>query len=268
LEYDLRQTNLLPAADSSTGITPQGTTYSISGNKKINRRGCSTLVLIHGVGLNKAVWHPQIKAFSDDFKVIAYDLLGHGDSPLPPSRPTLRDYAAQRAELLDHLSLRQAHIAGHSMGALISIAFALAYAHRACSVIAMNIVYQRNAVQREAVLKRAEAVLQSNQIDGIELALQRWFDKETGTEALQKIARVRQWMKQADPAGYGRSYQFFAALGKMHEWELHCRGALTNGVSKQEIRAIVHAIAIYRGVPQGMECFRAARKVLEEAGEL
>ncbi len=58
------------------------------------------------------------------------------------------------------------------------------------------------------------------------------------------------------------------ALGKMQEWELHCRGALNNGVSKQEIRAIVHTIAIYCGVPQGLECFRAARKVLEEAGEL
>ncbi len=58
------------------------------------------------------------------------------------------------------------------------------------------------------------------------------------------------------------------ALGKMHEWELHCRGALNNGVSKQEIRAIVHTIAIYCGVPQGLECFRVARKVLEEAGEL
>ncbi len=59
-----------------------------------------------------------------------------------------------------------------------------------------------------------------------------------------------------------------AALGKMHEWELHCKGALTNGVSKEELRAIIHTIAIYCGVPQGVECFRIARKVLEEAGEL
>ncbi len=58
------------------------------------------------------------------------------------------------------------------------------------------------------------------------------------------------------------------ALGKMNEWEIHCRGALTNGVSKEEIRSIVHVIAIYCGVPQGVECFRHARKVLEEAGEL
>ncbi|MEZ5657728.1 MAG: carboxymuconolactone decarboxylase family protein [Burkholderiaceae bacterium] len=58
------------------------------------------------------------------------------------------------------------------------------------------------------------------------------------------------------------------ALGKMHEWELHCRGALNNGVSKEEIRAIIHVVAIYCGVPQSLECFRVARKVLTEAGQL
>jgi 4-carboxymuconolactone decarboxylase len=56
------------------------------------------------------------------------------------------------------------------------------------------------------------------------------------------------------------------ALGKMHEWETHCRGALTNGVSVDEIRSIIHVVAIYCGVPQGVECFRVARKVLEEEG--
>lgn len=54
------------------------------------------------------------------------------------------------------------------------------------------------------------------------------------------------------------------ALGKMHEWELHCRGALKNGVTRDEIRAIIHVIGIYCGVPQAMECIRAAKKVLSE----
>ena len=58
------------------------------------------------------------------------------------------------------------------------------------------------------------------------------------------------------------------ALGKLHEWETHCRGALNNGCSKEEIRAVCHVIGIYCGVPQAMECFRVARKVLEEAGEI
>ena len=58
------------------------------------------------------------------------------------------------------------------------------------------------------------------------------------------------------------------ALGKMHEWEIHLKGAITNGVSVEEIRSIIHVIAIYCGVPQGVECFRVARKVLEEEGLL
>ena len=58
------------------------------------------------------------------------------------------------------------------------------------------------------------------------------------------------------------------ALGKMHEWEIHCRGALRNGCSVDEIRAAIHAVAIYCGVPQGVECFRVARKVLEDEGLL
>ena len=58
------------------------------------------------------------------------------------------------------------------------------------------------------------------------------------------------------------------ALGKMTEWEIHCKGAITNGVSKEEIRAIIHVIGIYCGIPQALECFRVARMVMEEKGML
>jgi len=55
------------------------------------------------------------------------------------------------------------------------------------------------------------------------------------------------------------------ALGKMEEWEIHCRGAIRNGVTRDEIRSIVHVVGIYCGVPQANECFRSARKVLAES---
>ncbi len=58
------------------------------------------------------------------------------------------------------------------------------------------------------------------------------------------------------------------ALGKMNEWEIHLRGALNNGVSVEEVRATIHIVGIYCGVPQALECFRSARKVLKEAGRL
>ena len=55
-----------------------------------------------------------------------------------------------------------------------------------------------------------------------------------------------------------------AALGKMTEWEIHLRGALTNGVSKDEVQSIIHVIGIYCGVPQALECFRVAKRVFAE----
>lgn len=55
-----------------------------------------------------------------------------------------------------------------------------------------------------------------------------------------------------------------AALNRMHEWEVHFRGAIANGLSKEELKAILHQITIYSGVPVGVECFRIARRVFAE----
>lgn len=55
-----------------------------------------------------------------------------------------------------------------------------------------------------------------------------------------------------------------ASINRMHEWELHFRGAIRNGVTKGELQAIIHHIAVYAGVPVGVECFRIARKVFAE----
>jgi 4-carboxymuconolactone decarboxylase len=58
-----------------------------------------------------------------------------------------------------------------------------------------------------------------------------------------------------------------AALNRMHEWELHLKGAVRNGVTREEIQAILHQIAIYCGVPVGVECFRIAKRALAESEE-
>jgi 4-carboxymuconolactone decarboxylase len=55
-----------------------------------------------------------------------------------------------------------------------------------------------------------------------------------------------------------------AASGRMHEFETHFRGALRNGLTREELRAALIQIAVYCGVPAGVECFRAARNVLSE----
>jgi len=55
-----------------------------------------------------------------------------------------------------------------------------------------------------------------------------------------------------------------AALNRMHEWELHFRGAMRNGVSLEELKSIITQITIYCGVPVGVECHRIANRVLSE----
>jgi 4-carboxymuconolactone decarboxylase len=57
-----------------------------------------------------------------------------------------------------------------------------------------------------------------------------------------------------------------AALNRPHEFKLHFKGALTNGVSLSEIREILIQISIYCGVPAAIEAFRIAREVFEEKG--
>ncbi len=53
-----------------------------------------------------------------------------------------------------------------------------------------------------------------------------------------------------------------AALNRPHELKLHVRGALRNGVSREEIREVLLQVAIYCGLPAAIDSFRAAKEVL------
>ncbi len=55
-----------------------------------------------------------------------------------------------------------------------------------------------------------------------------------------------------------------AVLNRPHEFKLHIRGAIRNGVSKEEIREILLQVAIYAGVPAGIDSFRNAKEALAE----
>ena len=53
-------------------------------------------------------------------------------------------------------------------------------------------------------------------------------------------------------------------LNRPHELKLHIRGALTNGLTKDQIREIFMQVAIYAGVPAGVDAFRQAREVFAD----
>ncbi len=55
-----------------------------------------------------------------------------------------------------------------------------------------------------------------------------------------------------------------AALDRQRELRLHLRGALNNGVSREEIREVLLQATVYCGIPAGLEAFRTAREAFEE----
>ena len=56
-----------------------------------------------------------------------------------------------------------------------------------------------------------------------------------------------------------------SALNRPHEFKVHVKGALTNGCTREEIREVLLQVAVYCGVPAGVEAFRLAREAMGEA---
>ncbi|WP_136476662.1 alpha/beta fold hydrolase [Pseudomonas sp. DG56-2] len=188
-----------PAAER----TPAGTSYLATGQGH-------PVVLIHGVGLNKEMWGGQIVGLANDYRVIAYDMLGHGQSPRPQPGCGLPGYAEQLAELLDHLQLPQATIIGFSMGGLVARAFALHYPQRLSALVVLNSVFNRSVEQRAGVIARTAQAAEHGPDANAEAALARWFSREYQAANPAQIAALRQTLASNDPQGYLTTYELFA----------------------------------------------------------
>ncbi|MEL7936161.1 alpha/beta fold hydrolase [Pseudomonas delhiensis] len=183
--------------------TPAGTSYLATGQGQ-------PVVLIHGVGLNKEMWGGQIVGLAPHYRVIAYDMLGHGASPRPEPGTGLVGYAAQLRELLDHLQIPQATVIGFSMGGLVARAFALHHPQQLQGLVILNSVFNRSAEQRAGVIERTRQAAEHGPDANAEAALSRWFSREYQAANPAQIAAIRQTLASNDPQGYLTTYELFA----------------------------------------------------------
>lgn len=193
----------------SKGLTSNGTSWRRYGSG-------NPLVLLHGVGMSKLVWKPEIEELSAHFDLITFDMWGHGESALPDRELNLADYTNQLVELLDSLGVDSAHIAGHSMGGLIALDFAINFPDRCNSVTAMNAVFRRTPEQKEAVQKRAADLAAGNVTMNISDTLKRWFGEAESHAhgAAEEISR--QLLESVNPDGYAAAYKVFANSDEVH----------------------------------------------------
>ena len=88
-------------------------------------KGAETIILIHGLGSYLPAWEKNIAAFKSSYRTIALDLPGYGKSSKENVQASMDGYAKVVLELMDQLKVKQAILAGHSMGGQIAITAAL-----------------------------------------------------------------------------------------------------------------------------------------------
>jgi pimeloyl-ACP methyl ester carboxylesterase len=97
------------------------------------------VVMVHGITGNLAVWHLHlVPALSDRYRVLTYDLRGHGLSGTPPTGYSLDDMADDLLRLLDALEVERPVVVGHSYGADIALYLAASHPERVAEVIAIE----------------------------------------------------------------------------------------------------------------------------------
>ena len=82
------------------------------------------LVLVHGAGDNLQTWYNQVPAFSKEYKVLAYDARGHGQTDVSEGEYTTGVWADDLHALLNVLGARRASVVGYSLGGMIAATLA------------------------------------------------------------------------------------------------------------------------------------------------
>jgi pimeloyl-ACP methyl ester carboxylesterase len=125
-----------------------------------NPSGRTTVVLLHGNSANAWWWAPVAREMPRDFRLVALDQRGHGDSEwVRPPAYTPADYARDLAGFLHHVVRHNEKpvVVGHSMGGLSTLAFAAYHGHQARGVIVIDAALT-SSQRRDWFLRRLKAL--------------------------------------------------------------------------------------------------------------
>lgn len=163
-------------------------------------QGAPALLLIHGVLADHRAWDGVAERLKDRFRIVRYDVRGHGGSSAPPAPYSLEQLADDVPPLLDALGFHQVHLAGTSMGGMIGQQVGIRHGKRLLSLTLANNAAQQGAPaaweQRIEVARR----------DGIEAlvepTVQRWFTPRFLQQQPQEVERIRAIVRGTSVEGY------------------------------------------------------------------
>lgn len=185
-------------------IDPHGTAYDLTGPEE-----APVVVLIHGLGLTRAVWQWLLPELSR-FRTLTYDLVGHGETAPPEGQPSLKDLADQLAALLDTLQIDKAALVGFSLGGMVARRFAQDYPTRTTALAILHSAYRRSPEAQAAIETRVTQAEAEGPAATVEAALTRWYTDAARASRPDLMALTRQWVLSNDPKVYPKLYRILA----------------------------------------------------------
>jgi pimeloyl-ACP methyl ester carboxylesterase len=170
----------------------------------VEERGAGpVLLLVHGYPLDHQMWRHQLDEFSRDFRVIAPDLRGFGQSTITPGVVTMQRYADDMAALLEALGAREAvTFCGLSMGGYIAWEFALRHRSRLAKLILCDTKASADTPEGAAGrLASAQKVLAEGPQVIVDGMLAKLFAPQTAEQQADTVKSTRKIMLAAKPDG-------------------------------------------------------------------
>ena len=179
-----------------------GSSYSFN---KVNEK--NPIVFIHGVGLTKEIWEPQINFFKD-YNTLTYDLLGHGKTPLKKTKVSFEDFSKQLDKLINELNFKKIHLVGFSLGALIARNFAFENGDKLDSLVLLGSIYKRNRDQNRIVKNRFETA-KANRPASKQAALRRWLSEDFIKKNPDVYKKIYSILEKNNHTDFLKCYEIF-----------------------------------------------------------
>ncbi len=171
----------------------------------LDKKNDVPIVFIHGVGLNHKIWEPQLNIFKNTF--LAYDILGHGKTPLNKENITFDDFSNQLINLINELNIKKIHLVGFSIGSLIARNFASKHSDRLESLILLCSIFKRSEKQQQIVKDRFELAKKSKSLS--KQALKRWFTDEYLEKNPNTYNKISSILEQNNIENFLKIYELF-----------------------------------------------------------
>ena len=188
-----------------TKLAPDGTLYELSGPL-----GAPVVILIHGLGLNKDCWQWMVPILKNSYRILSYDLYGHGGSAPPPSKPNLSLFRKQLVELLNLCSIEKGIIVGFSLGGMIARRVAQDASDRTQALIILHSPHTRSEAAQAAIISRVEQASVLGPQSTVEAALERWFTQKFRANNPKLMDTVRGWVTANQKEIYHTIYDVLA----------------------------------------------------------